>query len=672
MCVFCTSIFYFCIHLFTNNEYISTILFLEEDMCGIIGCSASENILPLVMDGLVRLEYRGYDSSGIAAIKNYEIKTVKSVGRVQNLLQKTANLTANTAIGHTRWATHGKATLNNCHPHLSMSKSIAVVHNGIIENYGQIKDFLIERGFEFYSDTDSEVIAKLIEYYYCGDIKTAIIKATRRLIGSFAIGVIHNESNSIFGMRRENPLIIGLSTNKNFIASDMPALSPITNSFILPENDELIELSDNFVNIYNSNLEKVTKQVKQVNFSNKSMEKGGLSHYMLKEIYEQPSAVKDTITQYLDKEKLSLPITSKYNRINIVACGSAYHAGLMGKYFIEKQAKIPVDVQLGSEFRYKQPLLYDDSITIAISQSGETADTIAAILQAKRLGQPVYSIVNVPQSSLTRATTPIYTKAGQEIAVATTKGFVTQVITCYLIGISKLQSTDICTENSHTVQSKLLQDADSIQSSQNKNLFLSQIATNTNNSSHSIDNTQNKLNASQNLIAQIENLPELISNCFERSEEIKRIASRFCTAPYMFFIGRGEDYYAALEGALKLKEIAYIFTQAYASGELKHGSISLITKGTPVVALVNDQLTAHKTLSNIIEVKARGGIIITFSCLNDKKLIEASDYFVSVPACEFSPLLSVVELQLFAYYTALAKGCDIDKPRNLAKSVTVE
>ncbi len=584
-------------------------------MCGIIGSVGKENVLPLVIDGLFRLEYRGYDSSGVATVSHNGIETLKAVGRVERLAAMAEGVTSVAVIGHTRWATHGEPTVENCHPHLSSNKSIAVVHNGIIENFSELKSFLLERGFEFYSDTDTEVIAKLIEYYYSGDAARAIIKATRRLSGSFALGVVVKGESRIYAVRRESPLIIGLGSERSFIASDMPALSPLTDRFMLPDNDELAVLDKDGATVYNSNLERVDKEIKQIKFEGNASGKDGHSHYMLKEIYQQPAAAKATVSEYLKEGEIRLPLP-KAGRLSVVACGSAYHAGLMGKYFIEKTARLPVDVELASEFRYKSPLLPADGITLAISQSGETADTLAAALEAKRLGQRVYSIVNVPQSSLSRATTPIYTKAGVETAVATTKGFLTQTVVAYMIALS--------------------------------------------------------LKPCRSLINELSSLDKLITEAMKQEQEIKRLANRLHTSSAVFFIGRGEDYAAAMEGALKLKEISYIHAQAYAAGELKHGSISLITRGMPVVALANDPATLQKTLSNVIEVRSRGGVVIALSSLSDPKLMEVADFYLPVPRSPFSSLLSVVELQLLAYYTALAKGCDIDKPRNLAKSVTVE
>jgi len=583
-------------------------------MCGIIGCTANHSVVQTVVDGLKRLEYRGYDSSGIALVSD-GIKTIKAVGRVKALEQKVLGERATTAIGHTRWATHGIANEQNCHPHLSSGGDFAVVHNGIIENFAELKDFLLQRGFEFYSETDTEVIAKLIGYYYRGDTARAVVKATRRLVGSFALGIVRSGENKIYAIRRENPLIIGLGENFNMIASDMPAISHLTDKFVLPECDELVELCAESCNFYNTNLEPIKKTPQTVRVEQNTFDKGGYSHYMLKEIYEQPTAVDKTLRKYIVDGHISLPLKN-YERLSIVACGSAFHAGLMAKYFIERVAGIPVDVELASEFRYRQIPSQNGRAVIAISQSGETADTISAINHAKAQGMDAYCIVNQKNSTLSRICTPLYTEAGVERAVATTKGFLTQVIVAYLIGLS-----------------------------------------------HSMD---------KSLLYGIENFGRDLKTALNSTDLIQPLCSRFYTCPYMMFMGRGDDFPAAREGALKLKEISYICAEAYAAGELKHGSISLITPGVPVIVLANDPSTGSKTLGNIIEVRSRGGTVITFSSLSGYGLKEASDYFVPVPPSPLASLLSVAELQIFAYYIALAKGCDIDKPRNLAKSVTVE
>lgn len=645
-------------------------------MCGIIGCCSAKNAIPVIEEGLRRLEYRGYDSSGTAVVSDGKLKVVKAVGRVEKLTAKTAEMTGNTAIGHTRWATHGTPNEKNCHPHLSQNGQIAVVHNGIIENYAQIRDFLSERGFSFYSQTDTETAVKLVEYYYTGCFERAVIKAARRLKGSFALAFVHAGEEKIYAIRRENPLIIGLGKSANYIASDMPALASFTDKFILPDNDELSVISSDCVTIFNSNLEKTEKEVKRVDLSGRISDKGDLKHFMLKEIYEQPSAIRDTLSAYIKDGSIVLPLDAP-QKLTVIACGSSYHAGLMGKYFIEKVARIPVAVELGSEYRYKTPLPGQGEV-LAISQSGETADTIAAVRQAKRQANPCFSVVNVPESSLARLTTPIYTHAGAEIAVATTKGFSTQVVITYLIALKAASENlslpaqkNLDPFSEKNISADLSEKTDYIGSSTYTEQKTADIAEKA--ASHEQKNAPLvQKDEIEYLIGELTGLADKISEALRKTDEIKKVAARFFTSPFMFFVGRGDDYAAAMEGALKLKEISYIHAEAYAAGELKHGTISLIEEGTPVIALVNLPEQADKMLSNIIEIKSRGGVVITFSCLTDEKLRAQSDYFIPVPRSPYASLLSVIELQLFAYYTALAKGCDIDKPRNLAKSVTVE
>ena len=584
-------------------------------MCGIVGYCGKENGVPIILNGLKKLEYRGYDSGGLATVGAKKLEVVKAVGRIANLSLKTEGMSSDTAIGHTRWATHGAPSERNSHPHLSADGKIAVVHNGIIENFMELKSYLEERSFSFYSDTDTEAVAKLAGYYYTGDMLEAVIKTTRRIAGSYALAFLHAGDHCIYAVCKDNPLVIGLGQNANYLASDIPALAGLTDRFILPDAGEIVKVTAENVIVYNLNGEKVQKEIKSVTLSGVDNDKGEIKHYMLKEIYEQPEAVRATLTAYVrdGRPALALPALS---RLSIVACGSAYHAGILGKYFIESHARVPVDVELGSEYRYKNPVAVPDTLALAVSQSGETADTLAAIRLAASMRQPVWSIVNVPTSSLARITMPVVTRAGAEIAVATTKGYTTQAAVLYLMGLS--------------------------------------------------------LRFDETLFKELLTIDKKIAAVLADTDAVKKLASRLSAAKYVFFIGRGADYAVALEGALKLKEISYIHAEAYAAGELKHGTISLIEEGMPVIAVVNGLGTLEKMVSNIIEVRSRGAFVVVFSSLSSQELRRVADYFVAVPPSPFASLISVIDLQLLAYYIALARNCDIDKPRNLAKSVTVE
>ena len=609
-------------------------------MCGIVGYAGRRKAAPLLLDGLKKLEYRGYDSSGIAVESgDGVIRAVKAKGRLSRLTELTSGgetLDGTVGVGHTRWATHGEPNDVNSHPHLSEKGRFAVVHNGIIENYLELKSFLTEKGFSFISQTDTEVIAHLLEYYFEGDVLTCIRKVLNKLSGSYALGVLFNETPDVFyAVRKDSPLVVGLGENENFIASDMPALLKYTRSFILLADDEIACVNKDKVVVYNKNAEAEEKQPFFVDWDPETAEKGGYPHFMLKEIHEQPKAVRDTVMPRIKENEIVLDdvvLTEEYvkniKKINIVGCGSAYHAGIIGKYYIERVCRIPVETDLASEFRYRGPIADERVLTIIISQSGETADTLAALREAKRLKSKTLAIVNVVGSSIAReADNVLYTHAGPEIAVATTKGYTTQVASLYLIGLylaGRLGSLSL-TEYKEQLDS-------------------------------------------------LKALPDNIEKLLKTPETTQYLASLYYKNKDFFFIGRGMDYASALEGALKLKEISYIHAEAYPAGELKHGTISLIENGSPVIAVAVDKRLFEKTLSNIKEVKTRGAKVIAVASKENSAVENEAEYTLYIPDCHplLAPVLTAVYLQLFGYYVAAIRGCDIDKPRNLAKSVTVE
>ncbi len=609
-------------------------------MCGIVGYVGDKEAAPLLLKGLEKLEYRGYDSSGIAVVSNGAINIVKAKGRLINLSGLTCGgekVKGCVGIGHTRWATHGEPNDINSHPHISQSGQFAVVHNGIIENYLELKDFLSSQNFVFLSETDTEVIALLIEYYFSGDMVETLRKVTNRLKGSYALGILYSLTPDLFyAARKDSPLVIGLGENENFIASDMPAILDKTRRFILLDDDEVAVISKNTYRVYNKNKELSLKEVTQVSWDVSAAEKGGYPHFMLKEIHEQPKALEATISPRIkdgkivpDKFTLTKQQAEKLNKICIVACGSAYHASVIGKYFIEKLCRIPVETDLASEFRYRSPIVDKNTLTVIISQSGETADTLAALREAKKLGSKTLGIVNVVGSSIARECDDIlYTRAGPEIAVATTKGYTSQVCALYLLGLYLAQ---------------ILECADG--------------------------------EVIKTLIQELKELPQKVEHILlNETEYIQYLASIYYNNNDAFFIGRGFDYAVAMEGSLKLKEISYIHAEAYAAGELKHGTISLIEKGTLIVAAATDPAIAEKTLSNVKEVKTRGAKVISLISRANSAFEKESDHCIYIPSVAplLSPVLSVTVLQLFGYYISAARGCDIDKPRNLAKSVTVE
>lgn len=608
-------------------------------MCGIVGYIGKRNAQEVILQGLERLEYRGYDSSGIAINNGKEIEYKKFKGRLtilENHLKENP-IAGNLGIGHTRWATHGEPSDENAHPHLNEEETIAVVHNGIIENYIAIKEELINKGYKFKSQTDTEVVVHLIDSLYEGDLLTAVFKAVERLKGAYALGVISKDHpGELVAVRKESPLVVGLGEEENFIASDIPALLKYTRKVYFLENGEIVHLTKDDVKIYNQNREEVKKEVFTVSWDMEAASKGGFDHFMLKEIHEQPQAIKETLVRRLDDNgrirlddiKLTKEDLDKITKVYIVACGTAYHAGLIGRYLIEKLAKIPVETDIASEFRYREPFVDENTLFIAVSQSGETADTLAAIREAKSKGARILSITNVVGSSVARESDDVfYTWAGPEIAVASTKAYTTQLIAFYMIALHMASIKATITDEIYF-----------------------------------------------DMIEKIKALPEKVEAILKKSEDIKEIVNSIKDKHSAFYIGRGLDYQTAMEGALKLKEISYIHTEAFAAGELKHGTIALIEKGTPVIAIASQEKLYEKMLSNIQEVKARGAYTIVIAKEDLDESLNHADKTIYIPKVDdiLAPVLTVVPTQLIAYYTSLLRGNDVDKPRNLAKSVTVE
>lgn len=607
-------------------------------MCGIVGYIGSDQAAPILLEGLEKLEYRGYDSAGIAVIDNGVINVQKAKGRLKVLKEKTNNgkdVKGVTGIGHTRWATHGEPSDVNSHPHLSQSGRFAVVHNGIIENYMALKQRLISKGFEFISETDTEVIAHLFEYYYNGDIMDTMIKVIDRVEGSYALGILCSDyPDSFIAVRKASPLIVGLGEGENFIASDVTAILKHTRNVYYLEDDEIVVLTKDSVKVYNTDKEEIKKEVKTVDWDVSAAEKGGYEHFMIKEIEEQPKAIRATISPRIKNGKIVLDDVSLtkedikgLRKIFIVACGSAYHVGVVGKYIIEKMCRIPVETVIASEFRYSDPIVKKNDLVIVISQSGETADSLEALKVAKDHGARVLSVVNVVGSAIANASDDvIYTWAGPEIAVATTKAYSTQLTVMYLLSIYMADKLSTITSGQY-----------------------------------------------KQYIEDLEKLPDLVAETLKNKDQIAYLASKFYNCHSIFFIGRNLDYAVSLEGSLKLKEISYIHSEAYAAGELKHGTISLIENGTLVIALATGKELFDKTVSNIKEVTTRGAVVMGLTT-TEHSMTGIADYVIQIPATNpmFLPSLSVIPLQLFGYYVAAQKGCDIDKPRNLAKSVTVE
>ena len=608
-------------------------------MCGIVGYVGNKGAKSFLIDGLSKLEYRGYDSAGIAVLDGTSISLAKQKGRLSNLegALKSKSSEGTIGIGHTRWATHGEPSDRNSHPHKSSKGDIAVVHNGIIENYLELRKWLISEGYEFFSETDTEVVPNLIHYYYEGNLFEAVVKATKKLEGSYALGVVcGDEQDKLIAVRKDSPLIVGLGNGENFIASDIPAVIKYTRDVYLLDDNEFVVMDRNGVSILSANGERIDKNIYKVTWSEDAAEKSGYDSFMLKEIHEQPKAIKDTISSrvsiengvFFDDFKLSKQDLDNVDRVFIVACGTAYHAGLMGKTLIERMAKIPVEVDIASEFRYRNPLVTEKSLVIIVSQSGETADTLAALRDCNRIGARTLAITNVVGSTISReANDVIYTMAGPEIAVASTKAYTTQVVVMHLLALyfGKIKGILEETKEKEIVRALLI-------------------------------------------------LPDRIEKLLEEKENIEDIARLLAKEEDLFFLGRGMDYALALEGSLKLKEISYIHCEAYAGGELKHGTIALIEPGTKVIGLFTQGVLKDKMVSNMVEVKARGANIIGLGYHGEELDKSVFDYEIRIPQISdiVAPVLAVVALQLLAYYTAKEKGCDIDKPRNLAKSVTVE
>lgn len=612
-------------------------------MCGIVGYIGREQAAPVLLSGLKKLEYRGYDSAGIAVRKNEteNIEVVKAKGRLRVLSEKTDEgraVSGTCGIGHTRWATHGEPSEINAHPHFSQDKSVVLVHNGIIENYQELKAKLTKAGYSFYSQTDTEIAAKLVDYYYkkTGNPLEAISRTMLRVRGSYAFGIMFKDiPDKIYAARKDSPLIIGKSDNGCLIASDVPAILDNTRSVYYIDNLEMAELDGENVHFYNIDQDEIEKEMVQIEWDAEAAEKSGFEHFMLKEIYEQPRAVKDTVAAYvedgninLEKIGISDDMLKSLERIYIVACGSAYHVGLVGKYVFEELMDIPVEVDLASEFRYRNPKLIKNSLVIIISQSGETADSLAALRLAREKGVPVLGIVNVVGSSIARESDYVaYTYAGPEISVATTKAYSTQLIVVYLMAVQGAFAKDI-------------------------------------------------INAGRKkeLMGEIESLPEKIEHILNDKDRIQWFASKYANAKDVFFIGRGIDYAISMEGSLKMKEISYIHSEAYAAGELKHGTISLIEDGILVVGVATQEKLFEKTISNLAEVRSRGAYLMGLTTNGNYSIEDNADFAVYVPRTEqyFTTSLAIIPLQLLGYYVSVAKGLDVDKPRNLAKSVTVE
>ncbi len=608
-------------------------------MCGIVGYIGKNQAAPIILDGLAKLEYRGYDSAGMAVFDGKQIQAQKAAGRLsvlENLTRGGETMPGTGGIGHTRWATHGAPSDNNAHPHCNAQGSIAVVHNGIIENYIALKNKLLDKGYTFLSETDTEVLVQLLDYYYKGDPMEAITKVLHRVEGSYALGILFaDQPGVVYAARKDSPLIVGRNENGCFIASDVPAILKYTRTVYYLENQEIAVLQEDDLRFFSVDKDELTKEAVQIDWDADAAEKGGYEHFMLKEMYEQPKTVTDTMSPRIkdgdilieelhmsDEELLAI------KRIHIVACGSAYHTGVTGKYVIEGMARIPVEVNVASEFRYCDPILEKGDLVIVISQSGETADTLAALRDSKKKGFKVLGIVNVVGSSIAReADACLYTWAGPEIAVATTKAYSAQLVALYLLSMKLAKLRGTISQQEFT-----------------------------------------------ELLSDLRALPDQIEMLLAQKTKIQKFANRYLGAKDIFFIGRGVDYAISLEGSLKLKEISYVHSEAYAAGELKHGTISLIEDGTLVVAVSTQEALFQKTISNIVEVKARGAFVMAVTNEGNKSIEKAADYVLYLPETNryFTNSLAIIPLQLFAYYVAVGRGCDVDKPRNLAKSVTVE
>ena len=608
-------------------------------MCGIVGYIGKEEAAPILLDGLSKLEYRGYDSAGIAVFDGEKINVAKTKGRLTALSELTHAgilLPGTLGIGHTRWATHGSPSDTNAHPHLNTEETIVVVHNGIIENYIKLKKKLEGRGYQFVSETDTEVIAHLLDYYYKGNPLEAVTKIMHRMEGSYALGIIFKEHpNELYAVRKDSPLIVGHTDGGSIIASDVPAVLKYTRDVYFIENEEIVRLTEQDMEFFTVDEEPLQKKPVHIDWDADAAEKGGYEHFMLKEMYEQPKAIADTFSPRIKDGQIVIEELGMndeeiraVSKIVIVACGSAYHAGMTGKYVLEGMARIPVEVDLASEFRYRDPILAEGTLVIVVSQSGETADSLAALREAKKKGCKVLGIVNVVGSSIAReADNVLYTWAGPEIAVATTKAYSCQLTALYLLAMRFAYARGAISE--------------------------SELA---------------------EMIEDLKKLPAQVEMLLSHKDRIQKFANRYLAARSIFFIGRGIDYAISLEGSLKLKEVSYIHSEAYAAGELKHGTISLIEEGTLVTAVLTQEDLYKKMLSNMEEVKTRGAFVMAVTNEGNLDVEKAADYVVYIPETNrfFTNSLAIVPLQLFGYYVAVGRGCDVDKPRNLAKSVTVE
>ena len=608
-------------------------------MCGIVGYVGEKQAAPILLDGLSKLEYRGYDSAGIAVFDGEKINMTKSKGRLKVLEEIThdgATMPGVLGIGHTRWATHGEPSDVNAHPHLNKDGTIAVVHNGIIENYLKLKKKLVNKGYEFVSDTDTEVIAHLLDYYYDGNPLRAITKVMHRMEGSYALGIIFKDfPDELYAVRKDSPLIVGHTETGSIIASDVPAVLKYTRDVYFIENEEIVRMEKDSMEFFNVDEEQIEKESVHIDWDVDAAEKGGYEHFMLKEMYEQPKAITDTFSPRIKGNDIvieELNMTDDdiraVKKLMIVACGSAYHADVTGKYVFEGIARIPVEVDLASEFRYRDPILEEGTLVIVISQSGETADSLAALRESHERGVKVLGIVNVVGSSIAReADNVMYTWAGPEIAVATTKAYSCQLIALYLLAIKFAKARGQITD------------------------------------------TEVK-----NYIEDLKRLPDQVELLLNNKNRIQKFANRYLAAKDVFFIGRGIDYAISLEGSLKLKEISYIHSEAYAAGELKHGTISLIEEGTLVTAVLTQDDLFKKMISNIVEVRTRGAFVLAVTTEGNDEVKKAADYVIYIPRTNkyFTNSLAIIPLQLFGYYISVGRGCDVDKPRNLAKSVTVE
>lgn len=608
-------------------------------MCGIVGYIGTRQAAPILLDGLSKLEYRGYDSAGIAVYDGEKFEMIKSKGRLKVLSELTHDgetLHGTLGIGHTRWATHGSPSDTNAHPHYNKEQSIVVVHNGIIENYMKLKKKLEKKGYEFVSETDTEVIAHLLDYYYTGNPLQAVTKIMHRMEGSYALGIIFQDHpDELYAVRKDSPLIVGSTEDGSLIASDVPAVLKYTRDVVFIENEEIVRVKKDSLEFFTVDEEPIQKESTRIEWDVNAAEKGGYEHFMLKEMYEQPKAIRDTFSPRIKDGKIEIEELhmsdediKAVRKIMIVACGSAYHAGITSKYIFEDLARIPVEVDLASEYRYRNPILEDGTMVVVISQSGETADTLAALRDSQKRGAKVLGIVNAVGSSIAReADNVMYTWAGPEIAVATTKAYSSQLIALYLLAMKFAH-----------VRGKLTDEG------------------------------------MAEMVKELEALPAQVEMLLNNKERIQKFANRYLAARDIFFIGRGIDYAISLEGSLKLKEISYIHSEAYAAGELKHGTISLIEEGTLVAAVLTQKDLYKKMISNIVEVTTRGAFILAVTNEGNPQIEKVADYIIYIPETNqyFTNSLAIIPLQLLGYYIAVGRGCDVDKPRNLAKSVTVE